>query len=127
MKALIFPRSSWRSSSTPSPVSALVRSGVNLKKPPGVVQIRFVDADDGLAAAVGGDGRDPVNEKRIRDRICAGGKHDDLVNVRHGGTDEAVAPGQHLLHAALALALRQDLHPVAHALQVNTPSGMLTV
>ena len=113
------------SNQLPQPVQALAGLGAHLDGgEPGLLidgrqilardQIALVDADDALTAVALGNGRHPVDEKRVGDRDGLGGDDDQLVDVGHRRAVELVLPGQDGLQGPLSVGEGGELHPVPH-------------
>ena len=76
------------------------------------IQVALVHAQNHRNLLVTGDGSHPVDEEGLRHRIDIGGKNHQRIHIGHRRPDEAVFPGQDLLHHALSL-LHGDFHHIA--------------
>ena len=89
------------------------RRMVNLVKTVRPVQIALVEQDDDLAGLEGRNGRHPVNEEGVGPGHRPGGDDHQLIDIGHRRPGKGIAPGQDLLHEALAAAQLPHLYPVA--------------
>ena len=77
------------------------RLGVDAAQVQGLVQIRFVHAEDALHALVARNGCHPVNEEGLGNGVDVCGENHQTVHIGHRRADEAVFSGENGFHHSL--------------------------